>query len=53
MSDATNHLSPPLYEPPRLTVIGTVHELTQGCDKKLGDTDGFTFMGQIIVCRSS
>ena len=29
-------------------------ELTQqGCDKRLGGSDGFTFMGQAIVCRST
>jgi hypothetical protein len=36
-------------------VIGTVHEMTQqsGCDKRLNGSDGFTFMGQPIVCRGS
>jgi hypothetical protein len=41
--------SPESYEAPSLVVLGTVHELTLhgGCfwDKKLGGTDGFTFMG--------
>jgi hypothetical protein len=41
------------YEAPRVTVIGTVHELTQNCDKALNGSDGFTFMGQPIVCRGS
>jgi hypothetical protein len=41
------------YEAPSVTVIGTVHELTQGCDKSLNGSDGFTFMGQPIVCRGS
>jgi hypothetical protein len=41
------------YEAPALRVLGTVHELTQqGCDKRLNGSDGFTFMGQPIVCRS-
>jgi hypothetical protein len=40
------------YEAPALRVLGTVHELTQGCDKRLGGSDGFTFMGQPTVCRS-
>lgn len=40
------------YEPPRLIQIGTVYELTQGCDKSLGSSDGHTFMGSAIVCRS-
>jgi hypothetical protein len=43
----------PTYEAPALRVLGTVHELTQqGCDKRLNGSDGFTFMGQPIVCRS-
>jgi hypothetical protein len=41
------------YEAPALTVIGTVHELTQWCDKRHGRSDGFTFNGQVIVCKSS
>jgi hypothetical protein len=41
------------YEAPALTVLGSVAALTEGCDKQLGGTDGFTFMGQAIVCRSS
>jgi hypothetical protein len=41
------------YEAPELRVLGSVAELTQGCDKRLGGSDGFTFMGQAIVCRSS
>ena len=41
------------YEAPQVTVIGTVHELTLGCDKQLNGSDGFTFMGQPIVCRGS
>lgn len=42
-----------VYEAPDLRVLGSVAELTQGCDKRLGGSDGFTFMGQAIVCRSS
>jgi len=44
----------PAYEAPALRVLGTVHELTQQfpCDKRLNGSDGFTFMGQPIVCRS-
>jgi hypothetical protein len=41
------------YEAPALRVLGSVAELTQGCDKRLGGSDGFTFMGQAIVCRST
>ena len=36
------------YEAPALTVLGSVHSLTQTQDKKLGGSDGFTFMGQGI-----
>ena len=43
---------PKPYEAPTITVIGSVHELTQGCDKQLGGSDGFTFMGAPIVCVS-
>ena len=48
-----NHETESRYEPPSVTVLGSVHELTQGCDKKLGTTDGFTFSGQAVVCNSS
>ena len=41
------------YEPPRLTVLGTVHGLTLTRDKKYGGSDGFTFMGQPITNASS
>jgi len=42
------------YQAPSLQVLGAVAELTQQfpCDKKLNGSDGFTFMGQPIVCRS-
>ena len=40
-------------EAPVLLVLGTVSELTQGCDKTLGSSDGFTFQGAAIVCKSS
>jgi hypothetical protein len=40
------------YEPPALRVLGSVQELTQGCDKQYGSSDGFTFNGQSIVCHS-
>jgi hypothetical protein len=41
------------YEAPAVRVLGAVAELTQVCDKRLGGSDGFTFMGQAIVCRST
>jgi hypothetical protein len=47
------HNAQPVYEPPTLTVIGTVHELTLGCDKAYGGTDGFTFNQQPIMCNGS
>jgi hypothetical protein len=40
------------YEPPALRVMGSVAELTLYCDKKLGGSDGFTFMGQPVTCAS-
>lgn len=41
------------YEAPTVRVLGSVAELTQNCDKQLGGSDGFTFMGQAIVCAST
>jgi hypothetical protein len=40
------------YAAPSLTVVGTVHGLTQDQDKKLGVSDGFTFMGSAITNAS-
>jgi hypothetical protein len=45
--------APEAYEAPALRVLGSVAELTQGCDKTLGHTDGFTFQGSDIVCASA
>jgi hypothetical protein len=42
----------PAYEAPELAELGTLHDLTLGCDKHLGSSDGFTFMGQAITCTS-
>ena len=39
------------YEAPKLSVIGSLHALTLQ-DKKLGSSDGFTFMGQAITNAS-
>lgn len=50
MQDVQTHRP---YTAPALKVLGSVAELTQGCDKTLGSADGFTFQGQAIVCRSS
>jgi hypothetical protein len=41
------------YEAPAMVVLGSVAALTQGCDKQFGGADGFTFMGEAIVCRSN
>jgi hypothetical protein len=41
------------YEPPRLTELGTLHEVTLGCDKTSGGSDGFTYHGAPIVCASA
>lgn len=51
MNPDTTHAE--AYEAPVLRVLGAVAELTQACDKRLGGSDGFTFMGSAIVCRST
>ena len=33
---------PPGYEPPRLTVLGTLQELTRGGDVAINDGNGFS-----------
>jgi hypothetical protein len=43
----------PPYEAPELVVIGALEELTLGCDKNWGQTDGFTFQGSPIACASA
>ena len=53
MTNSTNNEATPSYEAPHLTLIGSVHELTLGCDKTYGSSDGFTFQGQSTVCGSS
>jgi hypothetical protein len=40
------------YVAPAITVLGSVHALTQQQDKKLGFADGFTFMGSSITNNS-
>ena len=37
------------YAPPRLTPLGSVHELTQGSFKWFGDSDGHTFIVSITT----
>ena len=41
-----------VYNTPTLTVHGPVEEITKGCDKYYGSSDGFTFMGDPITCGS-
>jgi len=49
----SKHASAPEgYEPPALTLLGSVHALTLGGDKKYGVADGFTFMGNSITNAS-
>jgi hypothetical protein len=47
-----DNTAPVAYQAPVLRVLGTVAELTHGCDKKLGSSDGFTFQGSSITCAS-
>ena len=37
---------------PLLVVYGSVDQITQGCDKTTGGSDGFTFHGTPIQCAS-
>jgi hypothetical protein len=41
------------YEAPALVELGSLEVMTLGCDKALGESDGFTFLNQPIVCTSS
>jgi hypothetical protein len=50
MNDRANPVK--TYEAPKLTVLGSVHGLTQVQDKKYGHSDGFTFMGNSITNAS-
>lgn len=52
MTTSHTNEAAPSYEAPRLSLIGSVHELTLGCDKHWGDSDGFTFQGSPIACAS-
>ena len=51
--DRTTDVRRGAYEPPAIDVIGSVAELTLGCDKQYGTSDGFTFQGSAITCASS
>ena len=37
------------YVPPSLTLLGSVHALTQDQNKGYGGSDGFLFLGQPIM----
>lgn len=52
---ATEHLdhSSAGYEAPTLAEVGTLHELTLGCNKDYGGSDGFTFQQQPVSCTSA
>ena len=41
------------YEAPRLVELGALQDLTLGCNKDRGSSDGFTFQGQAITCTSA
>jgi hypothetical protein len=40
------------YEAPALTLLGSVHAVTQGIPKVWGQADGYTFMGNSITNAS-
>ena len=44
--------SKPVWTSPRVQRYGTFQEKTQYCDKRFGGSDGFTFIGQAIMCAS-
>jgi hypothetical protein len=52
MSVLTDHITPKEYESPSLTLLGSVHKLTQQIPKEFGESDGYTFMGQGITNAS-
>lgn len=41
-----------VYNTPDLTVHGAVEEITKGCDKDAGGSDGFTYQSNPIHCVS-
>jgi hypothetical protein len=41
------------YEAPALVDLGVFQELTLGCNKDLGGSDGFTFQNQPVSCTST
>jgi hypothetical protein len=43
---------PKQWAQPSVRRYGTFETTTQGCDKKFGSADAFTFAGQAIVCAS-
>jgi len=41
------------YVPPVLVQLGSVHELTLGCNKDNGVSDGYYYQGIPIMCTSA
>ena len=41
------------YEAPALVELGAFAEVTLGCNKDLGGSDGFTFQNQQVICTSA
>lgn len=50
--DRTREATKKPYVTPELTVHGTLEEITLGCDKRWGNSDGYTFSGLAITCGS-
>jgi|GEM_PF-2339647 hypothetical protein len=42
-----------VWAAPKLVVYGTLEEITLGCNKTYGSSDGFLFQGQAIICSGS
>jgi hypothetical protein len=42
-----------VYEAPELVELGAFAEVTLGCNKDWGGSDGFTFQQQPITCTST
>ena len=51
--DETDRRQVDAYEAPMLVRLGSVHDLTLGCDKTTGGSDGFTFQSVPIHCTSA
>jgi hypothetical protein len=49
MQRMTGHTAKRVYMAPRLTVYGTLEDVTKMPDKTYGSSDGFTFQGVSIT----